>query len=407
VDPRVLRAFINKSGDTIRWLQKQGMDIELSKTLYPNQPRVTHIAADGGGAKVIKALVQKCKDFGIRLLVDTGAQKISRGANGDVTGVIATNAQGKKFKIKTGSIIIATGGFGGNKELLRTHSRSYYEGMRLDGFAHNGDGILMAGDIGAAIADSIPILKEGPVADCGGENITLKSIVKEANTVWVNKKGKRFTDETTGFMTFISANPVLQQPDKISYTLFDTNIVQDWINNAVPMLMGKTPRGGIRIKDGRSMPKFDKQLRTYQDTLGVVKVANSWEEIAGWIGADPGVLKSTIDEYNSFCDSGYDAMFAKHRKYLQKLNRPPYYAVRCVTVFIDTLGGIKVSENMEVLNKQGNNIPGLYAAGVTADGFESETYCSELAGSALGFALNSGRIAGENAAKFICKPFGK
>ena len=70
-------------------------------------------------------------------------------------------------------------------------------------------------------------------------------------------------------------------------------------------------------------------------------------------------------------------------------------------IFLDTLGGIKINAHMEVLDKQDDIIPGLYAAGVIADGFEPETYCGELTASAMGFAINSGRIAGENAARNI------
>jgi fumarate reductase flavoprotein subunit len=69
-----------------------------------------------------------------------------------------------------------------------------------------------------------------------------------------------------------------------------------------------------------------------------------------------------------------------------------------MAVLLDTIGGIRINERMEVLDNQGITIPGLYAAGVTTSGWESETYCSELSASAFGFAINSGRIAGENAA---------
>jgi fumarate reductase flavoprotein subunit len=186
------------------------------------------------------------------------------------------------------------------------------------------------------------------------------------------------------------------------YTLLDSNIMQDWVKNGIPMMMGMTPKG-VLIEDGKRMPGLEGEFKRYQEKPGVVKIADSWEEMAGWIGADPEVLRATIDKYNSFCDHGYDEEFAKERRYLRPLNKPPYYAIRGITNYLDTLGGMKVNEHMEVLDEQANILPGLYAAGVIADGFESETYCSELPGSAFGFALNSGRIAGENAARFALK----
>jgi len=134
---------------------------------------------------------------------------------------------------------------------------------------------------------------------------------------------------------------------------------------------------------------------------GGVKISDYWDEIADWIGSDPGVLKDTITQYNSFCNKGYDELFTKDRRYLLSLNSPPYYAIKGLSVILDTIGGIKINEHMEVLDSRNNPIPGLYAAGVTTSGWESEIYCSDLSGSAFGYAISSGRIAGENAAIHI------
>jgi fumarate reductase flavoprotein subunit len=65
------------------------------------------------------------------------------------------------------------------------------------------------------------------------------------------------------------------------------------------------------------------------------------------------------------------------------------------------MGGIKINHRMEVLDKEGDAIPGLYAVGADTGGWESDTYCAVLAGSAFGFAMNSGRIAAENASDYV------
>jgi len=83
------------------------------------------------------------------------------------------------------------------------------------------------------------------------------------------------------------------------------------------------------------------------------------------------------------------------------LKTPPYYGIRGLAVMLDTIGSVKINERMEVLDKNQSPIHGLYAAGVVTSGWESEIYCSTLSASAFGFAINSGRIAGENAARFI------
>ena len=123
--------------------------------------------------------------------------------------------------------------------------------------------------------------------------------------------------------------------------------------------------------------------------------------MAKWMGADPKVLKATIDEYNAACDHGYDPVFAKDRIYLVPLRTPPYYAIKCSFGLNNTIGGIKINEYMEVLDKQDKPIPGFYAAGVDTGGWVPDTYCVTLPGTAFGFALNSGRIAGENTAVYV------
>jgi len=350
----------------------------------------------------MKVLAKNCEDMGVQLLSGTSGKRILREAKGNITGVIAVK-EGKEFQITTKSVIIATGGFGGNKELLKKYCPPYYDSIRLLCLPLTGDGLLMAAETGAAIADSIPIIKEGPIPDTGGfmKMGGLGGIVKEPYTVWVNKKGRRFIDETAGFMVVESGNAILLQPDRVSYTLFDDQIRQNMEEKG--LLMG---RGKHEDMERRGMPGLEKELqRKAKEHKGnLAKISDSWDGIAGWIGADPKVLKATIDEYNSFCDRGYDEVFAKNRRYLLPLRRAPYYAIRCCGGFIDTLGGIKVNEHMEVRDTQDKIIPGLYAAGVIADGFESDTPISYvLCGSTFGFAINSGRIAGENAAKYVSR----
>ena len=79
---------------------------------------------------------------------------------------------------------------------------------------------------------------------------------------------------------------------------------------------------------------------------------------------------------------------------------PPFYAIQCGIEALVTHGGIKVNQHMEVLNEKNYPITGLYAAGVDIGGTDSDTYNANLLGHSFGFTINSGRIAGENAAKF-------
>ena len=392
INPRIVRAFIDKSGDTIRWLEEKGLEFDCLR-YYTNQVPTWHVPK-GGGAEIIKVLAQNGKDLGVQLLTRTPAKKILTGSKGNITGVLA-GTKGEEFTITTKSVIIATGGFGGNKKLLKKYCPDYRDNMVCGGVPNTGDGLVMATEIGAATEGLGILMKSGPIT-LGRVFLTigtppniirlpLMPTVLEPYGVWVNKKGERFTDEAV--IHWDNSNAVARQPDSLTYTIFDSKITQIMAEEG--RLTRRLPGGARRLPGGAQAEK------------DLVKISDSWDEIADWIGADPKVLKATVDEYNAACDHGYDPIFAKDRKYLLPLRTPPYYVIRWHVHFPNTIGGIKVNEHMEVLDKQDTPIPGVYATGVDVGGWESETYCIRLSGSAFGFAVNSGRIAGENAVKFI------
>ena len=217
----------------------------------------------------------------------------------------------------------------------------------------------------------------------------------EPYTIWVNKGGKRFADESVGFYHFMSSNAVARQPDSTSYTIFDHKMVKMMTKRGLFLGMG-VPNGS----QGNPLPGLEKAFKS-KATKGALKVSDSWEGIADWIGVDPMDLRMTIDEYNINCNKGHDPVFAKDPQFLLSIQTPPYYAIKCHTSLLNTVGGIKVNEKMQVLNKKDSPIKGLYAAGVDVGGWQTETYCGILSGAAFGFAINSGRIAGERAFEFI------
>jgi fumarate reductase flavoprotein subunit len=239
-------------------------------------------------------------------------------------------------------------------------------------------------------------MKIGSYDSVDGVPEPLMAIALEPNTVWVNKRGERFIDEGVSYHHFESSNAVNRQPGNLCYTLLDSSVVQTMSEKGLIIGLGRHT-----VEQRSGMPGLVEGLRLLAEK-GWVKIARSWDAIAGWIGCDPKVLKATIEEYNAACDRGYDPIFAKDRALLVPLRTPPYYAIRSNSDFLDTIGGIKINERMEVLDKQDNPIPGLYAGGVTTGGWQADTYCDILSGAASGFALNSGRIAAENAAR-LCQ----
>jgi fumarate reductase flavoprotein subunit len=398
VDPGIMRAYINKSGDTVRWLEEKGLEFELAPTMRNQLPLVWHVLPRRGAA-IMKVLLGNCRELGVKVLLDTAAAKLMTGASGSVNRVMARDKE-KEIEIPTASVVIATGGFGGNQELLQKYFPYDTTNLICNGLPHMGDGILMAWEAGAASEGLGNMVGGGPGLTRkrrgAGPAWSLKmtAVADEPNMLWVNKNGVRFTDECITFNVFEVVNPLLRQPDMAAYSLFDDRIRRDIAEKGLIRGIGI-----YFVPPGSRLPDLGNMLRTEAEN-GTAKTAGTWDEIAAWMGADPAVLRATVDEYNAACDKGYDDVFYKDRRYLQALRTPPYHAVVGHPFFTTTIGGIKINQNMEVLDGRGAVIRGLYAAGVDAGGWVSGTYCAHLAGSAFGFALNSGRIAAENAVKY-------
>jgi fumarate reductase flavoprotein subunit len=411
IDGRIVRTFIDKSGDTIQWLEDKGLYFYCG-TFFPNSLPCLH-TTEGGGTVLMNVLADECRKLGVEVLYHSRARKILIGQDGNITGLSAER-EGEEFTIKTKNIIIATGGYGGNKELLKKYCPQYHDKMRCDGLANEGDGLLMATEIGAATEGLGALMMVGPsvplpiVFRLGNEPVRLKWLIREPYTIWLNKKGRRYVDEAVGLNYYESSQVVVRQTDNLSYSIFDSKILQRMAESPLEQNLFRTGQrapsapstsGPMKIKPISQLPDgLEAGLREQADK-GRVKISGTWDGLSDWMGVDRNVLRNTLEEYNDACEHGHDLIFAKDQKYLMPISTPPYYAVKCDTDFHNTVGGIKINENMEVLDKQENPISGLYAVGVDAGGWSSDVYQPD--GFAIGFAINSGRIAGENAAKRI------
>jgi fumarate reductase flavoprotein subunit len=415
INPRIVRAFIDKSGDTIGWLEKMGLQFELIQ-YYPNQVPLVRHSVKGHGNALMKALRENCRNKGVKILTRTSGKKLLRNQNGEITGVIAETGDGD-LTIEAASVIITTGGYGNNPEMLKKYCANYHETITYDGPPSNtGDGIRMATEIGAATAGLGTVNLHGPflkpktdshamkmdAEGVGGSpiRITLWFLAWEPEMLWVNKNGVRFIDEGYQLAFFAFGNAVALQPDGITYTLFDSSTLRKIEKQGLVRPGAASRANWLPVSAATPLPGLEREVQKQADK-GDLKISDSWDEIADWMGAQPAVLKATVEEYNVYCDDKHDALFAKDRKYLLPLKTPPYYAVRGHLGLCDAYGGIKINEKMEALDNGDNPIPGLYAAGSTAGCWESESYCYRLTGHLVGFALNSGRIAGENAVRYL------
>lgn len=398
INPRLIRNFINKSLDMLRWLEDKGLKFEHLSAMTGVSPGVS-----GGlpmhmfeakldrdmaiGRRLVETLVLECRKHNVQILCETTARKIL--TDDEKLWVLAVE-KGKELRFNCKSVIIAAGGFGGNKEMLNKYFPGYGDIYRNSVPQVTGDGLTMAEEAGAAIDDEIGIILIGP--HHYPWSMSLNLLLRRPHVLLVNKKGERYTGGGSG-----GGGALSRQPDKICYALLDSALLKD-------MLQKREIMGGERDM-GDNGAWFDVLMNNFQreSTEGKTKIANTLEELAEYIGAKPEVLKATVERYNSFCDKGYDEDFLKDKQFLIPLRTPPFYAVLGRQGFDSTLGGIKINHNMEVLNKEDNPIRGLYAVGDNAGGWVSRDYTPHYPGTALAFAIYSGYIAGLNAAKEVLK----
>ncbi|RPJ54895.1 MAG: FAD-dependent oxidoreductase [Dehalococcoidia bacterium] len=386
VNPRIVRAFIDKSASTIEWLESLGESFDYKMNVHIIKGITTPF---GGFSRVTKMLGEKIKAAGGQVLTKTQAESIKRSPDGSVNGVVAINKDGEKLQIKTKSVILTSGGFTGNNTLLKKYFPKYWGDVYwTDAIPLDGDGIKLAESAGAGVDDFCTLIREnGYCFDRSGK--MPNRIHMEKGAVWVNKNGIRYADETVHENP--ATNALLAQPGKIAFALFDDKLIK---------IAGERPNPMANIHTSDKKEPVLKETLMQESKSGKWCIAaDNWADVAKWIGAQPAVLEQTIKEYNSFCNNGSDSLFAKDKEALLALKRPPFYAVKFRPLMIDTAGPVKINQYMEVLDNADKPLPGFYAAGVITSGWQGNDY--RIFGSALGYSLNSGRIAGENAAKYL------
>jgi fumarate reductase flavoprotein subunit len=399
-NPRLLRVLIDKSADTIQWLESKGIIFNEIITHYPNQfPNTYHVArgSDGTGQQIINALNNQCLKARVKFLLNTKAKKILLDNKNRVAGILAEESDGKEMEITAPCMVICTGGFSGNEKLIQKYDPTYRKKLVPPrGLPNDGDGIKMATEVGADLDGMVVYEWE---AFCTS-SVFLTVLLRRPGTMWVNRKGERYCDE--GIMVAVeAANAISRQPGKESFTIFDETLKSSMLKDKL------TPFEAFFIKGEARDRKWSNFADTALEDLenGVtyddVKISKSLAELANWIGAKPEALKAEVAEYNKFCEHGRDADFAKDSKHLLPLKNPPYYALRGGIKLTMTHGGIKVNQRMEVVDKEDNPITGLYAAGVETGAKDWDSYNMWLSGHSFGYTINGGRIAGEEAAKFL------
>jgi len=391
---RLVRTFMNKSGETIDWLLEQGLHISEVKAVVPGEPATWHVF-EGRGAALTAKLTENLKGMdNVRLFISTPVTKLLMSKDGKVKGVEAENEDGETIRVNAKAVIIATGGFANNVEMMKEYT-GFGEELNPVGNAHKtGDGINMALSAGSGLEGISTVQLFGPLAKGMGFTSPTGLMSRQPTSIWVASDGRRFCDEGIAWNFSYSGNAQSTVQDQVLYSIFDEKAMRYMIEEGV--VMG----AGDFVLTGTPLVPLPADMEKAREA-GILFEADSIGELAEKTGLDKTALEETLKEYNGFCEKGRDDLFAKNENYLWPINSGKYYAVLCENNFIGTIGGIRIDEKMQVLNNDYKSIPGLYAGGSCAGGMYGDTYNLITAGGTFGFAVNSGRIAAESAASYL------
>lgn len=385
---RLTRNLLEKSGENMDWLCDHGLNIAgVTPESVSGLGTGTHFTEGmHTGRDVMAVLTRFCSENPyITLRTGTRVTELLRNESGTVTGVRAAS-DGESETFYGEAVILATGGFGGNRDLIRR----IIPGIDETAFAHlrgirmNGDGILMAEAAGAEILSNGCFENAGPTF--AGDS-TVMGLVTKRYALWLNRNGRRFANEAVGDNFVYGCNAVYAQPDHVCYVLLDEAMYDSAVAGPVDFLAGPEA-----VKSGTA--GMEKALAKEQKA-GRVCISHDLGEIARWMGADPETLAREIEEYNAFCAAGKDPIFLKPAQLLRPLREGRYVCIRCGVDYILTHGGIRVDENMKVLRSDGTAISGLYAAGVDISGIDANGYQVTMGGHSFGLSLTGGRWAAE------------
>lgn len=360
-DPELLRTLVDHAPDAIYWLNDMGAGISrVSLSGGATNPRI-HTPADGSaiGPVVVNVLSQKLKELEVDILLNSKAVKLIQ-QDGAVVGVEAVDKNEQPFKVNAKAVVLATGGFGANSEMVVKY-RPELEGFSTTNHAGaTGSGIVMAQEAGADLMQ-IEQIQIHPTTDPETGYLFTEGL-RGDGAILINKEGKRFTDELLT-RDVVSQN-ILKQTDKMAYLITNQEMVDE---NA-------------------SLAKYIKEgYATKGDDLAL---------LAGELNLDAATLEATLKTYTQYVKDGKDTEFGRAHL-TQALEAGPYYAIPVTPGVHHTMGGVKIDTKTHVLNKEGQAISGLYAAGELTGGVHGG---NRIGGNAVADIIVFGRIAGQTAA---------
>ena len=364
-DPALVRKMVDKAAETVDWLMSFGVDLSDVGKMAGSTNKRTHRPQGGAavGAHMVSVMETEALKIGVDLRKNSKVIDIIKEENKPAGVVVETN--GQRYTIAAKAVIIATGGFGANPDMVVKYK------PELEGFGTTnhkgatGDAFAWIEKFGGALTQMDEIQTHPTVVP--GNGLMITEAVRGNGAIMVNREGNRFCSEMA--TRDVMSKAILNQTGKTAYLVFDM---------------------GVR-KSLKAIEGYVKQ--------GLLTEGETPEALAQKLGIPAESFASTIASYNQIQASGNDAEFGRKASEMPRpLTEGPYYAVEVGPAIHHTMGGIKITPNAEVLDTNGNVIPGLYAAGEVTGGVHGG---NRLGGNAVADICVYGKIAADSALEYI------
>lgn len=383
LEPKVLRVICDKSIDLVEWLMKNGVEFPPELLYYSGveekygattKPVKRGHCAKGRGKGLMDGLMKSIAARKIEILYNTPAERLLMNEKGEVVGIRAKSKKGiLNIKAKK-AVILTSGGFARNKDMVKSYFPDQMTAVPFTAIGTTGDGIMMAGKVGAPIVDtgttelppSLPALEIVPA-----EKAVMFSsayFLYKYPYLWVNEEGTRFCDESAYYQ--ITSQLISRQ--KAAYIVFD-----DKVKTQIGAGMGFG---------------FSKDLQKEIEE-GTLKKAATLEELGKALKINPEIFKKSVEQFSANAKAGADPDF-KRAKGLGAIETGPFYGGKLTVAVVESLGGLRINVNGQVLDSYNDTIPRLYAAGAvtaTLRGYPGS-------GASITRGLVMGRVTGEKAA---------
>lgn len=332
-------------------------------------------------------MAKYAEDHGATFHYNSPAVQLVRDENGEgrVTSVICETEDGSYVKYNASKgILLTTGDFASNKEMMGYYNRSLLKASTAIAEVKNtGDGHKMGLWIGADIDDfacgdcfpfvGVTLDNKRPQSDQTKSYAAVASLP----VLMVDCTGRRIAAENLPFQGF-SIPKITSTPDGAAFSVWDSA----WESK----FPSDYPKGDYLSTNTAAQMEIDIEA-------GTIHKADTLEELAEIVGFDKDIFVANVKRYNELCEKGEDLDFYKSPLWMTTIDTPPYYVSKHIVSVTSTRGGLKINDQMQVLDKKGLAIPGLYAAGNTAGSFYGNVYPPNIMGTGIGHGQCFGWLA--------------